>query len=197
MVVTNHALLIADSKGDGGLFNEFKHLIIDEAHNIEREATGQHTEIISESQLKSFFNAFQEEGRVLSIIRAYFNSLEGELTEEETEQKLQKLLDSSAKGLETCVDFFEVLGSLESFIKKGSDNGESATRIPQSISLHESWPTVNESVINIQANLNTFRLILEDLETLADDGYRNEIDLVLNNQISKIDFSLLWFLNLT
>ena len=67
--------------------------------------------------------------------------------------------------------------------------GESATRIPQSISLHESWPTVNESVINIQANLNTFRLILEDLETLADDGYRNEIDLVLNNQISKIDFS--------
>jgi len=187
MVVTNHALLIADSKGDGGLFNESKHLIIDEAHNIEREATGQHTEIISESQLKSFFNAFQEEGRVLSIIRAYFNSLEGELTEEETEQKLQKLLDSSAKGLETCVDFFEVLGSLESFIKKGSDNGESATRIPQSISLHESWPTVNESVINIQANLNTFRLILEDLETLADDGYRNEIDLVLNNQISKID----------
>jgi len=187
LVVTNHALLIADSKGEGGLFGESKHLIIDEAHNIEREATAQHTEIISEGQLKSFFNSFQEDGRVFSIIRTYFDSLGSEHIEREAREKLQHALNSSMKGLEICSNFFEVLGSLESFIKKGSDNGESVTRIPQSISLHESWVTVNESVTRMQAILNIFKLVLREFERLSDDLDRNEINLVLDNQMSKVD----------
>ena len=187
MVVTNHALLLADSKGEGGLFNESKHLIIDEAHNIEREATLQHTEIITESQLRNFFNSFQEDGRLFSIIRTYFNSLGAGNIEQEVKNKLQDALDKSTEGLEVCNNFIEVLGSLESFIKKGSDNGESVTRVPQSISLHESWTTVSESVISMEAILGTFKGILEDFEALSDDLYRSEINLVLNNQMSKVD----------
>src|SRR5207253_10443590 len=39
ILVVNHALLMADLAMGGGLLPEYKHLIIDEAHNLEEEAT--------------------------------------------------------------------------------------------------------------------------------------------------------------
>ena len=39
MLVVNHALLMSDIAMGGGLLPEYNHLIIDEAHNLEEEAT--------------------------------------------------------------------------------------------------------------------------------------------------------------
>ena len=41
IVVVNHALLMSDLVRDGGLIPEYKHLIVDEAHNLEDVATRQ------------------------------------------------------------------------------------------------------------------------------------------------------------
>ncbi len=41
IVVVNHALLLADLTRGGGLIPEYQHLIVDEAHNLEDEATRQ------------------------------------------------------------------------------------------------------------------------------------------------------------
>ena len=39
VLVVNHALLLADLSMGGGVLPEYNHLIIDEAHNLEEEAT--------------------------------------------------------------------------------------------------------------------------------------------------------------
>ncbi len=41
IVVVNHSLLLADLARGGGLIPEYQHLVIDEAHNLEEEATKQ------------------------------------------------------------------------------------------------------------------------------------------------------------
>ncbi|MBR4943817.1 MAG: 3'-5' exoribonuclease [Peptococcaceae bacterium] len=44
LIVTNHALLLQNLKLDNQILPEFKHVIIDEAHNLEDEATRQFTD---------------------------------------------------------------------------------------------------------------------------------------------------------
>ena len=41
IVVVNHALLLSDLMHGGSLIPDYNHLIIDEAHNLEEEATSQ------------------------------------------------------------------------------------------------------------------------------------------------------------
>ena len=38
IIIVNHALLLSDIVVDNGILPEYKYLIIDEAHNIDREA---------------------------------------------------------------------------------------------------------------------------------------------------------------
>ncbi len=46
LIVTNHALLLQDIKLENQILPEFKHVIIDEAHNLEEEATRQFTDTV-------------------------------------------------------------------------------------------------------------------------------------------------------
>jgi DNA polymerase-3 subunit epsilon/ATP-dependent DNA helicase DinG len=187
VVVTNHALLIADSKGENSIFSESKHLIIDEAHNIEREATTQYTEVITEGQVKTFFNSFEENGRVLALLRQKVDSILENRAEEQATIKLKDALESSESGLKVSAHFFESLRALESSIRKATDGGENVTRIPQSMGDHESWPIVTESLMNLKETLFSFKRMLEDLGSLLIDDNSSQIELVLSNQISRID----------
>ncbi|MCI0900021.1 MAG: hypothetical protein J4N70_03745 [Chloroflexi bacterium] len=51
IVVVNHALLLSDLARGGGLIPEYQHLVIDEAHNLEDEATRQFGFIVSQDKL--------------------------------------------------------------------------------------------------------------------------------------------------
>ena len=51
IVVVNHALLLSDLARGGGLIPEYQHLIIDEAHNLEDEATSQLGFSVSQDKL--------------------------------------------------------------------------------------------------------------------------------------------------
>ncbi len=51
IVVVNHALLLSDLARGGGLIPEYQHLIIDEAHNLEDEATRQLGFSVSQDKL--------------------------------------------------------------------------------------------------------------------------------------------------
>ena len=66
LVITNHALLLADSSSGGNVLGEIPHVILDEAHNLEREATDHYGRSISHSELNELLNSFgadSDEGR--------------------------------------------------------------------------------------------------------------------------------------
>ncbi|MFL2640473.1 MAG: helicase C-terminal domain-containing protein [Dehalococcoidia bacterium] len=187
VVVTNHALLIADSKQENGIFSDTKHLIIDEAHNIEREATTQYTEVITEGQINNIFNSFEEGGRILGILQGQANVILTNRIKEEVTVQLNTTQERSKYGLEIAGHFFDSLSTLEASIRKASDGGENVTRIPQSMGDEESWSMVNESLMNLKEILSSFKHTLENLGSFLIDENNTQVELILNNQISRID----------
>ena len=66
IVVVNHALLLSDLARGGGLIPEYQHLVIDEAHNLEDEATKQLGFSVSQEKLDE---VWEPQVRLLTQIR--------------------------------------------------------------------------------------------------------------------------------
>ena len=67
IVIVNHALLLSDLAMGGGLIPDYQHLIIDEAHHLEDEATRQLGFQVSQNQLTEELDSL---GRILENVRA-------------------------------------------------------------------------------------------------------------------------------
>ncbi len=66
MIIVNHALLLSDLALGGGLLPEYQHLIVDEAHHLEEEATRQLGFQVSQNRLNEELDAL---GRLLGDVR--------------------------------------------------------------------------------------------------------------------------------
>jgi DNA polymerase-3 subunit epsilon/ATP-dependent DNA helicase DinG len=66
LVVVNHALLLSDLMHGGSLIPEYQHLIIDEAHNLEEEATHQFGFEITSERLQE---ELEPQGRLITQLR--------------------------------------------------------------------------------------------------------------------------------
>ena len=70
IVVVNHALLLSDLAVGGGLLPEHKHLIVDEAHRLEEEATRQLGFDLSEAALASCLDSLLRNFRAIRVVLA-------------------------------------------------------------------------------------------------------------------------------
>ncbi len=70
IVVVNHALLLSDLAVGGGLLPDHKHLIIDEAHRLEEEATRQLGFDLSEGALASCLESLLRNFREIRVVLA-------------------------------------------------------------------------------------------------------------------------------
>ena len=68
IVVVNHALLMSDLAVGGGLLPEHKHLIIDEAHRLEEEATRQLGFDLAEGALAACLDSLQKNFREIRVL---------------------------------------------------------------------------------------------------------------------------------
>lgn len=65
IVVVNHALLLSDLAAGGRAMPPYDRLIIDEAHNLEEEATNQFGFAVTQSELRNALTAVHESGPVI------------------------------------------------------------------------------------------------------------------------------------
>ena len=56
LIVVNHALLLSDIVSESNILPDYRHLIIDEAHNLEEEATEQWGVDVGQHDLRSYFD---------------------------------------------------------------------------------------------------------------------------------------------
>src|SRR5581483_3263974 len=63
LVVVNHALLLSDLAAGGHVLPTYDNLIVDEAHNLEDEATRQFGFSASENEVNEFLNRVHGQGR--------------------------------------------------------------------------------------------------------------------------------------
>lgn len=75
IIIVNHALLLSDIVVDNGILPEYKYLIIDEAHNIDREAFSRLSNRFSFSEysdvLKNLYNASFNRGYLPQLQKEY------------------------------------------------------------------------------------------------------------------------------
>jgi DNA polymerase-3 subunit epsilon/ATP-dependent DNA helicase DinG len=115
LVIVNHALLLADVATGGHVLPEYRHLVIDEAHNLEEEATDQFGFEASEADLFAFFERLGSRARTRSsgLIAGLSRALR--MLPSESQAALQRasegLSAASREGRRALSPLFDVLTS--------------------------------------------------------------------------------------
>lgn len=129
LIVVNHALLLSDMVADNKVLPPYNHLIIDEAHHLEEEATRQLGYQITQWDLFEHFNLFRQEvgGQRSTGLLAWLNDCFRGSTvalsrQRQVKQLAESLSDNVDKARAGVSKFFD---SLRDFIEgHASDQGE-------------------------------------------------------------------------
>lgn len=131
IVITNHSLLLTDAKHENKILPKHSYLIIDEAHNLEQEATNQLTVEFSSFKLKNLlYSLYHSKGRFATGI---LNSLKNQLKKygnfpEDVENTLNETinlvidlytyLDNLTQGLVNLDDYLGQSDNKEKWLKE-------------------------------------------------------------------------------
>ena len=131
LVVVNHALLLRDLIDGNGVIPEYDYLIIDEAHNLEDEATRQFGSRISRANLDEYLNSINGQNGILESIRTYLNNSGNSISNINISDELVLEIESSYSKLRENA---EVLwGCLSSFLSKNDTGSDSRQLLAISI----------------------------------------------------------------
>ncbi|HEX2922932.1 MAG TPA: helicase C-terminal domain-containing protein, partial [Chloroflexota bacterium] len=186
IVVVNHALLLTDLAKSGGVLPEYSHLVIDEAHHLEEEATEQLGFTLSWSDLYSFLSTiFQMASghKPSGFLPELISSLRVGEIEPERVAAIRKLVgdgEDSIEGLhEESRGFFE---SLAWFMNDHLDDRSKAgnrLRITRSVRTQPGWAEIEVRWSQLSERMEHLRRILHKLEAelqTLDDGQLIERD---------------------
>ena len=141
VVVVNHALLLTDLQLGGGLIPSYDHLIVDEAHHLEEQATRQFGFALSYQGLRETLDALVgPRGAATEAIDAYRTSHAAASRRQDTERAAQGL--SEAVGMaRRPVD--ELFAALSRFLRNQNDRGDGGTLqllMTAGIRAQPDWP---------------------------------------------------------
>ena len=151
MIVVNHALLMSDLALGGGLLPEYDHLIIDEAHHLEEEATRQLGFQVSQKHLDETLDAL---GRLLVEARLLFRGLTRSSIQ--TQQGEELLEQTERHWLGRVREVWDRLwGAAEVFLGHNEEGGgeRSQLLITRSTRAQPGWSGVEIAWENVDVNL--------------------------------------------
>ncbi len=116
LIITNHALLLQNIKLDNMLLPSCEHIIIDEAHNLEEEATRQFTDTVDLEFLRKNGQYLLRSNSVLSRILAQMKDLypDGDTYREllQEQQSLREDVEVLEQQIRATVDYIFTVGQL-------------------------------------------------------------------------------------
>jgi predicted DnaQ family exonuclease/DinG family helicase len=156
MLLVNHALLLSDVVVGGGVIPEYHHLIVDEAHHLEAEATARFGFQTSEQELADLVDRFATR-RGASLVASIRNAARGP-----TAQLLEvrALLDLAA-GLQheverTRAQLPEFFLRIAGFVRQQSDlasDYDDRLRLTRAMRVQPDWADVELAWENLSATL--------------------------------------------
>jgi DNA polymerase-3 subunit epsilon/ATP-dependent DNA helicase DinG len=167
VLLVNHALLLSDVAMGGGVIPEYHHLVVDEAHHLEDEATNQFGFKTSEEELMKLLDRVATRGGGLTasarnVVRArdLQNASEAELTE--TAARIER---SAARVRQFLPEFFL---RLDGFIRQQSGatgEYEGRLRLNRAMRVQPDWADIEVTWEQVSA---AFAEMLSDLNQLAE-----------------------------
>lgn len=156
IVITNHALLLADSSSGGNVLGEIPHVILDEAHNLEREATNHYGRGISQSEVNELLNSLgadSEDGRPRLVAAAMGSLGSSAGTAAQTMEAAGAEVAAAARGAVTRAgQLFSAVGALAAG-SRSERGGDSQVRLIQRVRETDEWREAAKAWEDLDATL--------------------------------------------
>lgn len=174
VLVVNHALLLSDVATGGHVLPPFEHLVIDEAHNLEDEATTRFAFKGTEGNVLDFLDRIGRKGSeragLVGALNDAMRGTPGILASEAFLSSLASaLLAAAAKARARTTEPF---GFLAQILSDFSADRASSDRllITRAIRVQALWSDVEISAENLDATLKDVLTGLENLRDLLESG---------------------------
>ena len=151
IVVVNHALLLSDLARGGGLIPEYQHLVIDEAHNLEDEATRQLGFSVSQDKLDE---AWEPQIRLTTQIRQA-TAAEGLASSirQESETAVSAVEGEGAKIRQIWARLWAEVERFQANQKSGSSDNGPQMLITSQVRNTQSWTDLHLAWENLDVGL--------------------------------------------
>jgi predicted DnaQ family exonuclease/DinG family helicase len=185
LIVANHALLLSQIATGSTILPEYSHLIIDEAHHLEEEATEQWGFEVRERDLASYLNLLS--GKSEGAVGAYNSGLlfqlhdyfRGSSISPSRQKEIEKLAQSIHRtiehGRERVIELFEILRHFLEAHAEGHGGYEHRLRLTRAMLSQPDWRNVALAAENlslalgqIDSALNRLYSMLEPLSDTLD-----------------------------
>jgi predicted DnaQ family exonuclease/DinG family helicase len=190
LVITNHALLLTDVVQDGEALPEAKHLVIDEAHHLEDQATSSFQVSVSNRALNLPLNAITGDVRrghlgLLTEVEAVINNRQQVSASSDQLDRVRKAVGSVRDAVDTvrgsASTFFAELSELVTNTGEGSRDYSTRIRLTTAIrhapdweSVERRWDALNIALATAVSNVAILQTLFPD--TVASTA-RQDIDL--------------------
>lgn len=171
ILVVNHALLLSDLATSGGILPEYSHVIVDEAHHLEEEATEQLGFTLSMGDLSSFLAALHQVNqaqRAAGFLPEVVGALRDRQLPRDTATSVRTLALAAEGAVKKATEetrfFFESLSCfLHDHVEDRSRSG-ARLRITSAVRAQPGWSEVEVRWAELSQKLESLRRELLRLE---------------------------------
>jgi ATP-dependent DNA helicase DinG len=184
LVVVNHALLLSDTMEGGHILPDYEHLIIDEAHHLEDQATNQFGYGVSEAMLHEILDsAIRADGPLFGgTVQLAINELARAATNEAERSRAASALERARSLLSRTtalkLSTGDLFARLREFVEQAGQGGggydrsvritPSVRRLSQWVEVEVAWERVDRDLLAVEGDLVWFLEAVERIPTEDD-----------------------------
>jgi DNA polymerase-3 subunit epsilon/ATP-dependent DNA helicase DinG len=180
LVLVNHALLLSDLSSEGRVLPDYRHLVIDEAHHLEEEATNQLGFRAGQDTLNEFLErligpAGRSWGGVVGQLQAYLRTLPAAL-QGEAATLLERISRDGAQARRLGEGFFQLLAALVG--QTAEEKGEYGRHLRLTPALHHhplwsqvtrAWSDCSRALSGVEERLGRLYPLFNENDELAQE----------------------------
>jgi DNA polymerase-3 subunit epsilon/ATP-dependent DNA helicase DinG len=185
LIIANHALLLSEIATGSNVLPEYNHVIIDEAHHLEEDATEQWGFEVRERDVRGYLNLLSEKS--VGVGYDHYNGLLFELNghfrgssvspsnKKEVEELAQSIRLSVEHGHARVLEFFDILWRILETHAEGYGGHERRLRLTKEVYRQPEWSKValaeenlSLALTEIDSGLNRLYAMIEPLSDILD-----------------------------
>lgn len=171
LVVVNHALLLSDVRAAGNVLPQYQHLIVDEAHHLEDEATSQFGFAASESDLMSWLDRLytrvsrdREGGFVATIFTAIRASQQAVGPAPQLQAMARDLMTAVTRARDRVPLFFRALLEFGQQHASGRGDYDERIMINRAMRVQPDWADIESNWFEVDEMLAQVNGVVDDLQ---------------------------------